>query len=75
MAVTEFGRMGVKPNHQVMNENTPEGKILKDTYEGIAKMPTGPYRLYWGLEIEDTSKLWGFMDWDNVEHHEKFVKE
>ncbi|KAF2661832.1 hypothetical protein K491DRAFT_773790 [Lophiostoma macrostomum CBS 122681] len=75
MAIIEIGRMGVKPNHNVMDESTPEGKILRDTWERIIEQPTGPHRLFWGLEDEEPLRIWGIFEWDSVEHHQKFARE
>lgn len=75
MVVTEFGCMTVKPDHDVLNEDTPEGKILSDSWHAVANQPTGPYRVFYGLEVENPSKLWGFFDFASVEEHRKFAKE
>ncbi|PKS12054.1 hypothetical protein jhhlp_001350 [Lomentospora prolificans] len=73
MTVTEVGRMGVKPGFDVMNEVSPEGRVLSQTWRTVTTKPGGPYRVHWGLEIEDSSKIWAFMDWDCIEDHEKFA--
>ena len=74
MVITEVGRMGVKPNHAVMDDSTPEGQLLTSIWKNIMVAPTGPQRVYWGLEVEDPSKIWGFFDWESVEQHEEFAK-
>jgi hypothetical protein len=74
MSITEIGCMGVKPNLNIMDETTPEGQILPGAWNTVTTAPGGPHRVYWGLEIEDPSKLWAFFDWDSVEDHEKFAK-
>ncbi|KAL2429858.1 hypothetical protein ABEF95_000891 [Exophiala dermatitidis] len=33
----------------------------------------GCQRLYWGRQVEHPSILTVFIDWDSVEHHEKFI--
>ncbi|KFY81249.1 hypothetical protein V500_11590 [Pseudogymnoascus sp. VKM F-4518 (FW-2643)] len=74
MAVTEIGRMGVKPGLNIMDETTQEGQVLTEAWKAVTSAPGGPHRVYWGLEVEDPSKLWAFLDWDSVEDHENFAK-
>ncbi|KAG9506268.1 hypothetical protein J7337_003250 [Fusarium musae] len=75
MAVTEVGCMGVKPNMNIMDHTTPEGKILTDAWKTVTSKPGGPQRVYWGLESVDASKVWGFFDFDSVEQHRRFAEE
>jgi hypothetical protein len=74
MTVTEIGCMGVKPDHNIMDETTKEGRILVGAWKAVTAAPGGPHRVYWGLEVEDPSKVWAFFDFDSVEDHEKFAK-
>jgi hypothetical protein len=74
MTVTEIGLMGVKPGLNIMDESTPEGQILAGAWKAVAAAPGGPSQVFYGLEIEDPSKIWAFFDWDSVEEHEKFAK-
>jgi hypothetical protein len=74
MAVTEIGCMGVKPGLNVMDESTQEGQVLIGAWKAVTSAPGGPHQVYWGLEVEDPSKLWAFFDWDSVEDHENFSK-
>lgn len=62
MTIVEIGRMGVKPGLDVMDESTPEGKILPNAYTLVTTLPDGPQRSYWGLEVEDALKVWGFFE-------------
>ncbi|RAK81297.1 uncharacterized protein BO72DRAFT_524717 [Aspergillus fijiensis CBS 313.89] len=73
MCVTEIGVMGVKPCLDVMNDDTPEGRILSKLYNYVVAAPGGPLRVYWGLEAEDPSYLWAFFDWDSLEAHHNFA--
>jgi hypothetical protein len=73
MTITEIGCMGVKPGIDIMNEETEEGKILPGVYKFVTTTVGGPYDFYWGLELENPLKLWGFCDWDVVEDHTKFA--
>ncbi|KAF5632401.1 multidrug resistance [Fusarium tjaetaba] len=75
MTVTEVGCMGVKPNMNIMDHTTPEGKILTDAWKTVISKPGGPQRVYWGLESVDISKVWGFFDFGSVEQHRQFAEE
>ncbi|KAJ4393401.1 hypothetical protein N0V93_002611 [Gnomoniopsis smithogilvyi] len=75
MAVTEFGPMVVKPGLDVMDESTPEGKIVHSAWKGVTSEKTGPFRVYWGMEVESPENLWSFFDFESVEEHKKFAKE
>lgn len=74
MVVAEIACMGIKPDLNIMDETTREGRILTGAWKAVLTAPGGPQQVYWGLEIEDLSKLWAFFDWDSVEEHEKFAK-
>lgn len=75
MPVTELGPMVVKPGLDVMDENTPEGKIVTDAWKGVTSEKTGPFRVYWGMEVETPQNFWAFFDFESVEEHKKFAKE
>ncbi|OLN89050.1 hypothetical protein CCHL11_06020 [Colletotrichum chlorophyti] len=74
MVVTEVGCAGVKPDHKIMDESTPEGKIFLGTYKNIINSPGGPRRIYLSQELNNPLLFWGFFDWDSLEHHENFAK-
>lgn len=74
MTIIELGRMGVKPDHKIMDESTPEGKVLPTAYNAVTALPGGPQNAHWGLEVEDESKVWGFFEWNSIEEHETFAK-
>ncbi|KAG6361735.1 hypothetical protein INS49_009963 [Diaporthe citri] len=75
MVVTEAGCSIVKPGIDVMDDSTPEGQILLSIWKGVTSQPTGPYRVFWGTEVENPANLWGFFDFASVEEHEKFAEE
>lgn len=75
MAVTEVGCMVVKPGVDIMDENSQGGQILNTAWKAVTSEPTGPYTVYWGLEVEDPSHMWGFFDFESVEKHQKFANE
>jgi hypothetical protein len=74
MPVMEFAYMDVKPNLDVMNDSTREGQVLTGAWNTVTTAPGGPKRVYWGLEIEEPSRVWGFLEWDSIEQHEEFAK-
>jgi len=74
MTITEVGLMGVKPRHAVLDESTPEGKLLLSIYKNILSLPGCPPRIYLGLETEDPLMLWAFFDWETLGQHEEFAK-
>ncbi|KAL5600433.1 hypothetical protein FOVSG1_008245 [Fusarium oxysporum f. sp. vasinfectum] len=75
MTVTEVGCMGVKPNMNIMDHTTPEGKILTDAWNTVISKPGGPQRVYWGLESVEPSMVWCFFDFDSIEQHRRFAEE
>lgn len=75
MPVTEVGCMVVKPDVDIMDENSPGGRIITKAWKAVTSEPTGPYRVYWGLEVENPAYSWGFFDFESVEEHQKFAKE
>lgn len=75
MPVTEFGPMVVKPGVDVMDETTPAGKIVTSAWKGVTSEKTGPFRVYWGMEVENHENLWSFFDFESVEEHKKFAEE
>ncbi|KAH8817447.1 hypothetical protein F5884DRAFT_897092 [Xylogone sp. PMI_703] len=74
MPIIEVGCMGVKPNLDIMDDNTREGQILTGAWKAVTTAAGGPHQVYWGLEIEDLSRVWAFFDWDSIEDHDKFAK-
>lgn len=75
MPVTEIGGMRVRPGLNPLDDSTPEGQIVSEVYKKIASEPTGPYRVYYGLEVENPEYFWGFFDFASVEDHKKFAQE
>lgn len=74
MVVTEVGCLGIKPGLEVMNDSKPEGAVLAKAYTTVTATDGGPYRSFWGLEIENPLMLWAFFDFDSVEHHRRFAE-
>lgn len=73
MTITEIGRMTIKAGLNVTDEKSSEGQILTGIWNSLLAAPGGPLQIIWGTEIENPLKLWGFIDWDSVEDHEKFA--
>lgn len=73
MTIVEIGCMGAKPGLRVMDESTPEGKVLPNAYNSATVLPGGPQNAFWGLEAENTLKLWAFFEWNSIEEHELFA--
>lgn len=67
--------MVVKPGVDVMDETTPGGKIVTAAWKGVTSEKTGPFRVYWGMEVENPENFWSFFDFESVEEHKKFAKE
>lgn len=72
MTVIEIGCMGVRPGLDIMNDDTPEGKVLPTAYNTVTATPGGPYNAFWGLQLEDSTKVWTFFEFDSVEAHMEF---
>lgn len=75
MPVTEIGRMTVRPGVDVMDETTREGQVVTKAWKAVVSEKTGPYRMSWGLEVENPANFWAFFDWASVEDHERFANE
>lgn len=73
MPVTEFAYFAVKPGKRVLDDSTPEGVIMTREWETACLQP-GAHRAYWAMQIEDPTKLVGFLDWDRVEDHHDWLK-
>lgn len=74
MTITEVGCMGVKPGLSITDPSTPEGTVLPSVWKTVLTKPGGPQRVFWGLEEEDSSKVWAFFDWNSVQEHVDFAK-
>ena len=74
MPVTEVVCMVTKPGTNPIDESSHEGQVLATAWKTVTQHPNGPYRAYYGTEVEDPSKLWCFFDFESVEDHQNFVK-
>ena len=74
MPVIEFGLMGIKPDHKVMDATTREGQVLEKAWTAVTVALGGPYWAYGGLDLSNSLLLWAFFAFDSVEHHQEFAK-
>jgi hypothetical protein len=74
MTVIEIGLVGVKRNHAAMDPTHPEGHILKRAWNSDTAHANGPHRAFGGMELVDRSMLWGFFEFESIEHHAGFAK-
>ncbi|KZL80489.1 hypothetical protein CI238_08857 [Colletotrichum incanum] len=74
MTITEVGCCGVKPDLSIMDETTPEGQTYLGVYKMLIVSPGGPHRMYLSVDLDEPSMVYGFFDWDSLEHHENFAK-
>ncbi|KAF7558157.1 hypothetical protein G7Z17_g57 [Cylindrodendrum hubeiense] len=49
------------------------GKALANAIDVVLKQP-GAQRVYTGVEIENPSNVWLFLDWESVDHHLNYRK-
>ena len=66
--VTEFSYFATKPGLDLFDENQPEYQALVNAADTALSQP-GAQRVYYGLEVENPSNVWLFLDWDRMEDH------
>ncbi|KAF4996204.1 hypothetical protein FDECE_12546 [Fusarium decemcellulare] len=71
--VTEFSYVTLNDGVTCFDESTEAGKVYANVLATALKQP-GARRVYTGLEIENPSTLWLFLDWESVEHHKNYRK-
>lgn len=77
MPIVEVGMMRVQPGKTPMDTCTPDGALLNNAWKAVTSAPSGPQRVYWGLEEEgeeESSTIWAFFDWNSLDEHEGFAK-
>ncbi|KIL94231.1 hypothetical protein FAVG1_02793 [Fusarium avenaceum] len=72
MAVSEIARIAVKPGINIINPQTPDGRILASILGGVTTLAGGPRKVFWGLEVLNPSTLWILFNWESVEQQEDF---
>ncbi|KAH7141517.1 hypothetical protein B0J13DRAFT_596402 [Dactylonectria estremocensis] len=71
--VTEFSYVTLNEGADAFDESTDAGKVLANALDTVLRQP-GAKRVYTGLEIENPSNLWLFLDWESVDHHLDYRK-
>ncbi|KAM5350182.1 hypothetical protein ACJ41O_006687 [Fusarium nematophilum] len=71
--VTEFSYVTLNEGVNAFDESSDAGKALENALVTVLKQP-GARRVYTGVEIENPSNLWLFLDWESVDHHANYRK-
>ncbi|KAF9775666.1 hypothetical protein IL306_006217 [Fusarium sp. DS 682] len=70
--VTEFAYVTLNEGVNVFDDSAA-AKTCQNVIDTALKQP-GARRVYTGVEIENPSTLWLFLDWESLEDHEKYPK-
>jgi hypothetical protein len=70
--VTEFSYVTLNEGVNVFDESAA-AKTYQNVLETALKQP-GARRVYTGVEVENPSTLWLFLDWESLEDHENYPK-
>ncbi|KAH6952961.1 hypothetical protein DER45DRAFT_617334 [Fusarium avenaceum] len=71
--VTEFSYVVANEGVNIFDESSAAGKTYQNVIDTVLRQP-GARRVYTGVEIEDPSKVWLFLDWESLEDHENYPK-
>ena len=71
--VTEFSFVGLSEDANIFDESSAAGKVYQNVLDTALRQP-GARRVYTGVEIENPSILWLFLDWDTIEDHYNYPK-
>ncbi|KAF5025441.1 hypothetical protein F66182_2464 [Fusarium sp. NRRL 66182] len=71
--VTEFSYVALHDGANVFDESSDAGKTYQHVLDTALRQP-GAQRVYTGLEIENPSNVWLFLDWDSLEDHQNYPK-
>lgn len=69
---TEICFLPLKDGSYPEDADSGVGQKFKEIFNTILAQD-GCQRLYWGRQVEHPSILTLFIDWDSIEHHEKFI--
>lgn len=72
MVVTEVAAIPLKGGLNIKDTSSPAGKSWLQIYETTSSQP-GFRKMYWGTEVHSPNMLWLFVEWANLEDHERFV--
>lgn len=70
--VTEFSYVTLNEGVNVFDESAA-AKTYQNVLETALRQP-GARRVYTGVEVENPSTLWLFLDWETLEDHENYPK-
>lgn len=71
--VTQFSHFTLNEGVNAFDESTDAAKAISKVLDSTLKQP-GARRVYTGVEIENPSTLWVFIDWETLEHHNTYRK-
>ncbi|KAM0347696.1 hypothetical protein ACHAPU_004711 [Fusarium lateritium] len=71
--VTEFSYLAVHEDVDVFDQSSAAGKTYQNVIDTVLRQP-GARRVYTGVEIENPSTVWLFLDWETLEDHENYPK-
>ncbi|KAF2147578.1 uncharacterized protein K452DRAFT_314696 [Aplosporella prunicola CBS 121167] len=70
--ITEIAILPLAAGAAVEDASSPAGQIWNDTLRTVLGRD-GAQRAYWGRELENPSTLRLFVDWETLEHHQRFI--
>jgi len=71
-SVTEIATLFLKAGTDVEDQSSPVSQIAQEAISTISNQP-GCQRIYYGPELEDSSILQLFIDWDSIDSHKQFM--
>ncbi|CAM1509556.1 Fc.00g032950.m01.CDS01 [Cosmosporella sp. VM-42] len=71
--VTEFSYFAAKAGVDLSDKSQPAYQALLLAVDTALSQP-GAQRVYYGLEVENPSNVWLFLDWDRMEDHMNYRK-
>ena len=69
---TEICFLPLKEGEYPVNWAAPQGEKVKEILSTIVKQG-GAQRMFHGQQVEHPNIFTLFIDWDSVDHHEKFM--
>lgn len=72
MGVTEVVFLPLKQGSNPDEEGNSAEQTHIQLVKAILSQP-GAQRIFWGRQVEDSQLLRWFIDWDDIEAHQKFI--
>lgn len=72
MGVTEVVFLPLKQGSNPDDGGSPAGQTHTELVKAILSQP-GAQRIFWGRQVEDSQLLRWFIDWDDIEAHQRFI--